>query len=167
MEQTYFDEIHKRGVSPKSVFIKTLLVCACILICPILFIFGGVLGVPLVAGVIYGVYLLFQRISPEYEYIFTTGEIDIDAIYGRQSRRRQITVKPRQIEAMGAMRDAYERFRKDASIQKRLDFSDGNPENTYFMVVNSNQLKKLVLFSPSGRLVEALKPYLQERFLSR
>ncbi len=164
MEQIYFDEIHKRGIDGKTIFFKTLLVGMCILISPILFWFGGPLGIPLIAAAIYGVYFLFQRMNREYEYIYTGGEVDIDVIYGRTRRQRLITLKPRQIEFMGKASQYYEQYQKKADIQKILDFSDGQKDDQYLAIVNSNRLKKLVLFSPSDRLVAEMKPYLRDRF---
>ena len=164
MEQIYFDEIHKRKVDGKTVFLKTLIVCGCVVLCPVLFILGGMFGLALAAGAIYGAYYLFQRMNLEYEYIYTGGEVDIDVIYGRSKRQRLITLKPRQVEFMGKASQYYEQYSKKADIKKILDFSDGVKEEQYLAVVNSNNLKKLVLFSPSDRLVEQMKPYLRERF---
>lgn len=164
MEQIYFDEIHKRKLDGKNVFLKTLIILGSIPLCVLVLVFGGPLGAALAAGVIYGAYFLFLRLSPEYEYIYTGGEVDIDVIYGKNSRRRLITIKPRQVEFMGKTAQYFAEYKKRKDIQKILDFSDGNRENGYFAVVNSNHLKKLVLFSPSDRLVEQLKPYLRDRF---
>ena len=163
MEQIYFDEIHKRGIDGKTVFLKTLIIGGCILLCPLVFVYGGVLGVALVAGVIYGAYYLFQRLSPEYEYIYTGGEVDIDVVYGKSRRQRLITLKPRQIEFMGKASKYYQEYSKKQDVQKILDFSDGNRQDQYLAIVNSNRLKKLVLFSPSERLVEQMKYYLRDR----
>ncbi len=164
MEQIYFDEIHKRRENGKTVFFKTLIVLGCIVLCPILFVLGDMFGTILVAGAIYGAYYLFQRMNREYEYIYTGGEVDIDVIYGKSKRQRMITLKPRQVEFMGKASQYYEQYSKKSDIQKTLDFSDGVKENQYLAIVNSNNLKKLVLFSPSERLVEQMKPYLRERF---
>ena len=164
MEQVYFDEIHKRNLDGKTVFLKTLIVCLCIPLCPLAFFLGGPLGLALAAGIIYGAYFLFQRLSPEYEYIYTGGEVDIDVIYGKTRRQRLITLKPRQIEFMGKTDTYIDQYRKKQDIQKILNFSDGKKEGQYIVIVNSNRLKKLVLFSPSDRLVEQMKPYLRERF---
>ncbi len=164
MEQRYFDEMHTRKLDGLTVFFKTLLVLGCVILCPVVFILGGTFGMLLAAGVIYGAFLLWRRLTREYEYIFTDGELDIDVIYGRQSRRRMITVKPRQVVVMGPAKVLLHRLQNDAGIQKKLDFSDGDRENAYVVVVDSNQLKKQILFSPSNRLVESMKYYLRERY---
>jgi len=164
MEQIYFDEIHRRKLDGKNVFLKTLIILGCIPLCVLVFLLGGPLGVALAAGVIYGAYFLFLRLSPEYEYIYTGGEVDIDVIYGKSSRRRLITIKPRQVEFMGKTDRYFAEYKKRKDIQKILDFSDGNKTTGYVVIVNSNHIKKLVLFSPSDRLVEQLKPYLRDNF---
>ena len=162
MEQIYFDEIHKRKIDGKNIFLKTLIVMVTIPLCILVTVLSASFGFILAAGVIYGAYQLFLRLSPEYEYIYTGGEVDIDVIYGGNSRRRMITIKPRQVEFMGRTNKYFADYQKKKDIQKILDFSDGNREDGYFAVVNSNSFKKLVLFSPSDRLVEQLKPYLRD-----
>lgn len=164
METIYFDEIHKRGTDGLSVLYKLLLIVGCVLVCPVAMLLAGQFGAILVAAIIYGVYLLFRKMNKEFEYIYTNGEVDIDVIYGRATRRRMITLKPREIEIMAKVGGLYESYKNNRQIQKHLDFSDGNKNNSYFVVVNSNNLKKLILISPSERLLEHWKPYLRERF---
>lgn len=164
MEQVYFDEIHKKRMDGKSVFLKTLIVCVCIVLCPVLFLLGGgQFGLLLVAGVIYGAYWLFQRLNQEFEYIYTNGEVDIDVIYGRSSRKRLLTIKANQVEVMAKYEDGFASYRKNPSL-RFLDASGKDIKDAYYAVVNANGQKTLVLFSPSGRLVENLKLYLRERF---
>ena len=164
MEQKYFDEIHKRKTNGTAFFLKALLVLGCMLLCPVVLILGQQLGLLLAAGVIYGAYLLWRRLDREYEYIFTDGELDIDVVYGKQSRRRMITIKPSQVVVMGPAKTLCQSWQKDITIKKKLDFSDGDRENAYVLVVDSNQLKKLILFSPTSHLVESMKYILRERF---
>lgn len=163
MKQVYFDEIHKKGLDGKSVFFKTLIVAACVVLCPVVFLFGGQLGLLLAAAVIYGAYLLFQRLNKEYEYIYTNGEVDIDVIFGRATRKRLITLKASQIECMAPYGESFERYRGKQGVQI-LDFSDGNKKAAHYVLLNGEAQKKLVLFSPSERLVENLKFYLRERY---
>ena len=89
--------------------------------------------------------------------------MDIDVVYGKSRRQRLITLKPRQIEFMGKASKYYQEYSKKQDVQKILDFSDGNRQDQYLAIVNSNRLKKLVLFSPSERLVEQMKYYLRDR----
>lgn len=164
MEQIYFDEIHKKGLDGKTVFLKTLLIGLCVILAPVVFVLAGPFGLLLAAGVIYGTYFLCQRMNQEFEYIYTNGEVDIDVIYGKTSRKRLITLKAHQMERMALYANGYEAYAKDPKISSRLDASDGNRSQSYYVVLSGNQ-KKLILFSPSQRMVDALKPYLRERFI--
>ncbi len=163
MEHIYFDEIHKRGADGKSVFLKTLIVGGCVLLCPIVFLLAGQFGLLLSAGVIYGGYLLFQRLNREYEYIYTDGEVDIDVIYGRQSRKRLLTLKNRQIVAMGKYQKEKVSSYRAAKV---LDCSDARFDCAYYVVLGEGHEKTLVIFSPSERLVDTMKYYLRDRFLA-
>jgi uncharacterized protein YdhG (YjbR/CyaY superfamily) len=123
--------------------------------------FGGLVF----AGIVYGTYILFRNLNEEYEYIYTNGEIDIDVIRGKSVRKRKMSIKPSNIEVIAKTTGGlYESYKKNSQIQKRLDFSDGDLQDSYFTVVNANGSKNLVVFSPSERLVEALRPYLRDKF---
>ena len=163
MEQIYFDEIHKKQIDPMSVFLKTLIVCACVVLCPVLFFLGAQLGLLLAAAAIYGAYWLFQRLNKEFEYIYTNGEVDIDVIFGRTSRKRLITIKANQVEIMSKFDSGFYTYRKNPNL-RFLNVSGTDKEEGYYAVVQTGGQKTLVLFSPSDRLVENLKLYLRDRF---
>lgn len=163
METVYFDELHKRGADGKRVFLKTVLVLGCVVLCPAVFVVAGQLGLLLAAGVVYGAYLLFQRLNQEFEYIYTNGELDIDVIYGKRSRRRVLSVKPRQIELVCRAKPHLDQYQKQFSAKQVTDCSDGDLQHAYLMITGSTNAKKLILFSPSERLLTAWKPYLRDR----
>lgn len=147
---------------------KMLLIVGCIvllvlssLVYPFLMGFGGLVF----AGIIYATYILFRNLNEEYEYIFTNGEVDIDVIRGKSSRKRKICIKPSGVELIAKTTGGlYESYKRNSQIGKKLDCSDGNLQQSYFAVVNANGVKNLVIFSPSERLVEALRPYLRDKF---
>ena len=167
MELQYFDEMHKKANGGKGILYKILLVFACIIASFLFLVFSQWLfgfGFALAAGTVYGAYILMRNMNQEYEYIYTDGELDIDVIRGRASRKRMITIKPKDIEVMAKTTGSlYESYKNNRSITKKLDFSDSIPHNTYFLVVNGVGGKRLVLISPSPRLVDGLKFYLRDR----
>jgi hypothetical protein len=167
LENLYFDEIHKRNMDGKGIIKKIALIVGCVILILISFSIPALqsFGTFLFAGIIYGTYILFRNQNEEYEYIYTNGEIDIDVIRGKSVRKRKLTIKPSNVEILAKTTGGlYESYKKNPQIQKKLDFSDGNLQNAYFIVVNANSLKQLVVFSPSDRLIEALKPYLRDKF---
>ena len=168
MELQYFDEMHRKNIGGKGALYKILLVLACIVLAFIfLVVFSQIIfeiGFMLAAGTVYGTYILMRNMNQEFEYIFTDGEIDVDVIKGRSARKRMITIKPKDVEIVAkATGSLYESYKANGSITKKFDFSDGNPHNTYFFIVNGTAGKRLVLLSPSERLAEAVKFYVRDR----
>jgi hypothetical protein len=168
LENLYFDEIHKKNMDGTGVTKKILLIVGCFVslivaagIQKYLMGFGGLV----LAGIVYGTYILFRNLNEEYEYIYTNGEVDIDVIRGKSVRKRKISIKPSNVEIIAKTTGGlYESYKKNSQIQKKLDCSDGNLQKAYFAVVNFNGAKNLIVFSPSDRLVEALRPYLRDKF---
>lgn len=165
MDNLYFDEIHKGGKDTKSMLIKAGIIAGGILL---LLIFGfltftqfGQFAFLFFCGTIFGMYYLLKYRSKEYEYIFTNGEIDIDIISGRISRKRCCTIKPQDVEVIAKYSD--EEYKKQQrSVVKTLDLSSGIKEKCYILVVNLNHTKMMLIISPSERLIEAWKPYLKK-----
>ena len=165
MESLYFDEIHQGGKDSKSFLIKALIVVAAIVLCYIctcffftpfgqfafLFFFGSI------AGAIY----LIRRMNKEYEYIFTNGEIDIDIISGKLTRKRAYTIKPDNIEVFLKYTDEdYKRYSKE--VVKINNYSTRIKKDCYIVVVNINHTKMMIIISPTQRLVDALTPYVKK-----
>ena len=167
MEAQYFDEMHKKNNGGKGALYKILLVIGCIILSftflalnSLLFGFGFALSM----GAVYGTYILMRNMNQEFEYIFTDGEVDIDVIRGKSARKRMITIKPKDVEIMAkASGGVYDGYKSNGSITKKLDFSDGVQNNMYFVVMNGTGGKKLVLISPSQRLLDSMKFYLRDR----
>ena len=101
----------------------------------------------------------------EYEYILTSGEIDVDCIVAKRKRTRLITFKIASAEKGGRYEPeklAHEQFDKQifACDDKR------NPDNRYLVVQNSDKGRTLVVFTPDERFMKAMMPYLP-RYFSR
>ena len=167
MELQYFDEMHKKNNGGKAVLNKILLVLGCIIISFIILVFNQWLfglAFALIAAAIYGTYILMRNMNEEYEYIFTDGEVDIDVIRGRAARKRMITIKPKDVEVMAKITGGlYESYKSNSSITKKLDFSDNILHHTYFVIINGTGGKRLVLISPSQRLIDAMRFYIRDR----
>ena len=166
MDSTYFDEIHKKEITLKTVLCNVGLIVAAILLSFIFMLFSGFLQsftLLLIVGAWVGAIYLIRTSSKEYEYILTDGEIDVDVISGMSRRKRIITIKPEQVTA-------FEKFTPDCmkrlstpDVKKNLDLSSGNPHNSYVVTANINSTKTLIVISPSERLLEAWKPHLRKR----
>lgn len=166
MENVYFDEIHKQALKGTTVLKNVGLILAAFVVSFICILFTAYLGpftLLLIVGAFVGAFYLIKTSSKEYEYIYTNGEIDIDMISGKTSRKRMVTIKPENMSKLEKYTpDSYKRL-KTPDIIKNLDFSSGNPHDTYIIVTTLNSTKTLILFSPSQRLLEAWEPVLRKR----
>lgn len=166
MENVYFDEIHKQSTTPKTILVNIGLIFLAFLVSFICLLFANYLGsltLLLMVGAFAGAIYLIKISSKEYEYIYTDGEIDIDMISGRTRRKRMVTIKPENMQKLEKYTpDSYKRL-KTPDVIKNLDFSTGNPHDTYIILTNLNSTKTLILFSPSQRLLDSWEPILRKR----
>lgn len=172
MDNLYFDEIHKGGSDNKSKALKALLIVLCVVLSLMLAFFAlfsryGQVAFTALCGVIFGTYYLIRYRSKEYEYIFTNGEIDIDIISGKMTRKRVCTIKPENVEDIAKYStESYNKHKN--SVIKIMNLSDNVKENCYILIVNINHTKMMLIISPTKRLIDAWKPYLKKLdFLSR
>ena len=110
----------------------------------------------------YGVYIIISRQNVEYEYSFTNGELDVDAIYSKRRRVHLLNVKVREFDICAPAYD--ERF-----TQKYLDVSGvknyykvaGSMEsqNVYFADFMRNGDKVRLYFEPPKKMIEAIKRF--------
>lgn len=112
---------------------------------------------PLVlAGSFFGAIYLSSLNNVEYEYIFTNTELDIDAIYNKQRRKRKISTDLKQSTLITYFNNKqYENAHNDAKV---LDFSSGaNYQNVYYIITNIDNKKVKLLFEPNEEMISALE----------
>lgn len=166
MDNVYFDEIHKQAITAKTILKNVGLILAAIVLSYIFLCFSQFLGsltLLLIVGAFVGAIYLIKTSSKEYEYIYTDGEVDIDMISGKTRRKRVSTIKPENIIKFEKYTpDSHKRL-NTPDVIKHLDFSTGNPHDTYIVLASINSTKTLILFSPSKRLLDAWEPILRKR----
>ena len=110
----------------------------------------------------YGVYIIISRQNVEYEYSFTNGELDIDAIYSKRRRVHILSVKVREFDICAPVYD--ERFAQqyiDVSGVKNYYKVAGSMEsqNVYFADFMQNGDKVRLYFEPPKKMAEAIKRF--------
>ncbi len=86
-------------------------------------------------------YFLFPRLKVEYEYSYVNGELDIAAIYSKQSRKDLTSINLLEAECIAPQGSHY--LDSYGSTFQVTDFSAKDPENKPYVVVT--QGKKIVL----------------------
>lgn len=146
----------------KKVGIILAAIVVMILIVNVMALFGTVLlsYMPLaLAAEVYGVYLLIRNFNIEYEYIFTNGELDIDIIKSRRSRKRLTSLNTKNIELMARKEnDLYRRDFENESIAKKYDaVYDPAKGDIYCVLYSVDGVRSLLTFQPPEKLVEAMQ----------
>lgn len=143
-------------VKKALLIIVTALVVLLALALPILMIVA--------VGVIAVVMFLFQKMNVEFEYLYFNGDLDIDKIFNKSSRKRifQTNIKDDMylIAPTGAP-ELYQ-FRE----MKKLDFSTQNPENkTYTMIATHKGEKVQVIFEPNEDILKGIRDLVPRKII--
>ena len=98
---------------------------------------------------------LFNRMKVEYEYAYFSGDITIDRIYNKQSRKGYFATEIKEVDII-APTNAPE-LRPYGQL-KILDCSSRDPyAKTYTMVAMNKGQKVKVIFEPNQELLRGLK----------
>ena len=120
---------------------------------------AGSIGMLLVAGVWYAVFIIFNSRSVEYEYVVVNNNLDIDKIMAKKRRKKLLELDIKDITFMACIDDkennsSYKNIDKTAKI---IDLSAKNPNlYTYFIDYSVDGKREIVLFQPTSKMVEAL-----------
>ncbi len=112
----------------------------------------------LIFGVWYGVYNLRLAQSIEFEYSFINGSVDIDKIIAKKKRKRVVSFDIKDAELMARIDDdehnsVYKNTPQGVSVINCT--APGNGE-VYFVYVTEGNKRRLILISPSERMIEGL-----------
>ncbi|MBR2500626.1 MAG: hypothetical protein IKB60_06080 [Clostridia bacterium] len=150
---TGLEMLAKVGIVILAILLSVVVFCVCLMV--------KILGTFSVFGpicVFYGAYVLLMHLSIEYEYIFTNGELDIDMIRGKKTRKRLVTIRCKDINIM---EKADVIIKKNDGGKKVLDARyDAGKGGVYKIDATSKKGNDvLVYFQPPERLVEEMKRY--------
>lgn len=112
----------------------------------------------ILVGVIFGIYFVFTRLSLEFEYAVTNGDLTVDKIMARKTRKRLTSFDAKNIEEMGKYPENAEKL-KNKSVDKTIFagvYGDGR-ESVYIIAKSNKTGRTLLVFDPSERVLEAIK----------
>lgn len=113
----------------------------------------------IIIGVAFGAYYLISARSVEFEYSVTNGNITIDKVINRRSRKRVISVEAHDIEEMGKFKP--EILKNKSSFKPYYASQMDSGENSwYFCAHTSKNGNVLVIFDPDEKVMGAIKPFI-------
>ncbi|MEG1426513.1 MAG: DUF6106 family protein [Oscillospiraceae bacterium] len=157
----------------KKISTKDILIYVGIFLAGTVIIFAGIfLLLPLtgqfaisffvLVGTIFGAYYLLSRRNLEYEYAVTNGDVSVDKIINRKSRKRLTSFDAKTIEEMGKYAENAEKL-KNRRVDKRIfasAYEDGR-DSIYVIAQSKKTGLTLIVFNPDERVLDAIKPYVQ------
>lgn len=158
MNDLYQEILVKKKPTPTDLLAKTALIALVVLIAA-----AGILIMPLLlpVAVILGLllwWLVLPRFDVEYEYLYVNGELDIDAIYAKQKRKRIAGYDLHDIEMLAPegshALDSYVN-RQGVKIK---DFSSGEEKaKKYVAVINTDKTQEIIRLELNSEILEDVR----------
>lgn len=156
MNDTYVEWLVKRK-TPFYAYILNAALAFLTLISIILALTTGVLAVVLMFVMGFLTYLSYRNTRVEYEYLYVTGQLSVDRIYGKAKRKKAFECSMDEIQ-MIAPSDSYVLNDYKTSSSKSLDFTSGEPgRKIYVAVVQQNQATTRVMLELNDKMLQCFR----------
>ena len=116
----------------------------------------------LIVALWYFCYRLLRKQCIEYEYIFVNGELEIDVIYAKSTRRTLVTLRASDISHMARRDDMrYEKNYDDIPAHLLLmdAMSNAPGAKVYYADFLYNAERTRLLFEPNDKILEMMRKY--------
>lgn len=120
------------------------------------------IGLLLVAGLWYLVYIGISSRNIEYEYTVTNNELDIDKVMSKRGRKHLVTVDVKEIACMGRIDDDEINgvYKNPPEGVKVLNYSAmSQHSSTYFIDCRVDEKHAIVLCQLTQKMIDALWRY--------
>lgn len=131
MEDICYDQLMAVNRKGRAVLVRILLILGAALLVLASFIFPIRIGEMIIAWYVIAaaidfvvIKLLWNRVATEYEYCFTDGQVDIDAIYSQKTRKRQISFDCKDIAMMAPKEEVKYQTIFQREYDAVYDFTD-------------------------------------------
>lgn len=160
---SYSEHLIKMRKDSKAIAVLIFLWVAMIGISVISFIkISAPLSIVLIAAAIYGGVYLTGLLNVEYEYIVTNGEIDVDMITSKKSRKRLISFKCKDIDRIERYTPGCAMYEKGEYSKKSI-YCNASDEDVYCVSFKHSGIGKvcLVMQIPE-KMQECMRPFLDK-----
>lgn len=154
----FIEQIVKKRFSWKDYALFVLIFIAGLVVIGLSMIFLRPFVILVLAGVCFGIYYIITSRNLEFEYSVTNGDITIDKIIFRRSRKRVVSLDAHAIEEIGKY-DPEKMKGKSFARFTASAFEDGR-DSWYFIADIPKKGRSLVVFSPNEEVLEAIRLFL-------
>jgi hypothetical protein len=165
MNDVFKEQLVKKASTTKDTLIRVGLVVVLVLIFLISTMIIPGISFMLTAAAAFGAYYLMSMLKVEYEYLFTNGELDIDAIYNKTRRKRLFTGDVRNFEVMAHIDDKMHTGDFTSAAETK-DYGSGvTGNNTYAFLASYKGKTQKIIFEPNEMMMQAISTMLTPRKL--
>ncbi|MDD4188610.1 MAG: DUF6106 family protein [Eubacteriales bacterium] len=112
------------------------------------------------AGLCYLAYIIIRSRNIEYEYLVTNGELDIDIIISKRSRKRIFSGSSRDFDLIAPYANENHSSAL-GNVKSRINaVSNIKDRGIYFVIAYDKGSKVGVLFQPDQRMLEMFRKYI-------
>lgn len=154
MEDRFSEVIVKRMPKSTDALKKAMLIAATIVMGLLGLLVTPILLIPFIALCILDTFL-FPRFHVEYEYTYINGEIDVAAVYSRQSRKELETIPAEGVECIAPSGSAH--LGSYGETYKVVDYSSGDPSAKKVEIIFGGADKKRYLLELPDEIMEDLR----------
>lgn len=158
MNDTYVEILVKKQPKSWYSFVKGLLVFSSIWVFAVLGLFQ-VNVIFIILGIILSIvtYFVFQELDLEYEYLYVNGELTVDKIKGKSSRKQCINITMDLIEVVAPFK-SFHLDEYDKKNKVLLDYSSGTqPDNLYVIYFKGKKGLAKLLFEPNEKMLDSMR----------
>ncbi|MBQ1217815.1 MAG: hypothetical protein IIX85_07625 [Clostridia bacterium] len=170
----YTEQLYRKRKPPLEFLLQTLIFVGCVVGSVLIIMifsalsknFGFMAGTLIVAILAYFSFKdqWFQRFDREYEYLYFNGDVDIDRITAKSTRKRILSVRAADVLRFGTYRES---IKTNVPFDKIIDVTSGfETENTIcFMTLRHKEHGNvLLIFEPKKEILDDLKRRVQVPF---
>jgi len=172
MGDVFLEYIVKQKPTGKVLLLKGAIILGALVLTYLMLMFAGVPGLSTIMPALFiimivAVYKVFTSINYEFEYIVTNGELDIDKITAKRSRRRVFNARPKDVEILAPLVEKYKTEYESGSFSKTIDASSSvSAPNRWFLIVNNAKHGRVrVIFEPTEKMVENIRLYCPQKVM--
>lgn len=148
------EQIVKINGTAVGLVLRVLIWFVAVILAVAALVFLGGFGALIGFGLLYGAWFLAQHFSIEYEYILTNGDLDIDKITAKRTRKRLCTIKCSEIESIAKYTQGMQ-LNKDVLVCGNLD------NDAYYLRARTIKGAAVsVIISPNEKMKEAIRTYI-------
>ena len=109
-------------------------------------------------------YYLWNRTSIEYEYLYMAGELSVDIVYHKSSRKKLLSVtKEELLEIRQWSPETLERYKRSGSLVS--DFAGLGENPHYFYLIQKEGKKYVYILDCPEKLLKEMRLYSRDKWL--